>query len=158
MVESERMSYIRREQKDLRSETYSKLEKLAADPDSGVTIRGKKVVLPGSHTGSPRYMMQNYLDAMTLCKNFGYPDLFITFTCNPKWPEIARFVAEKGLRSEDRPDAITRVFKQKLDSLMKDFKEKRYFGSLRGGNQLISTFSFIPFSVILNFKLLMMCL
>lgn len=158
MVESERMSYIRREQKDLRSETYSKLEKLAADPDSGVTIRGKKVVSPGSHTGSPRYMMQNYLDAMTLCKNFGYPDLFITFTCNPKWPEIARFVAEKGLRFEDRPDAITRVFKQKLDSLMKDFKEKRYFGSLRGGNQLISTFSFIPFSVILNFKLLMMCL
>ncbi|GKA46793.1 hypothetical protein Tco_0739676 [Tanacetum coccineum] len=132
MIESERMSYIRREQKDLRSETYSKLAKLAADPDSGVTIRGKKVVLPCSYTGSPRYMMQNYLDAMTLCKNFGYPDLFITFTCNPNWPEIARFVAEKGLKSDDRPDVITRVFKQKLDSLMKDFKEKHWFGRLRG--------------------------
>ncbi|GJX29833.1 putative reverse transcriptase domain-containing protein [Tanacetum coccineum] len=90
MIESERMSYIRREQKDLRSETYSKLAKLAADPDSGVTIR----------------------------------DLFITFTCNPNWPEIARFVAEKGLKSDDRPDVITRVFKQKLDSLMKDFNKK----------------------------------
>ncbi|GJV39781.1 ATP-dependent DNA helicase PIF1-like protein [Tanacetum coccineum] len=78
------------EQKDLRSETYSKLAKLAADPDSGVTIR----------------------------------DLFITFTCNPNWPEIARFVAEKGLKSDDRPDVITRVFKQKLDSLMKDFNKK----------------------------------
>ncbi|GJW19447.1 hypothetical protein Tco_0026883 [Tanacetum coccineum] len=42
MVESERMSYIRREQKDLRSETYSNLAKLAADPDSGVTIRAEK--------------------------------------------------------------------------------------------------------------------
>ncbi|GJS91564.1 ATP-dependent DNA helicase PIF1-like protein [Tanacetum coccineum] len=91
-------SYIRREQKYLRSETYSKLAKLAADPDSGVTIR----------------------------------DLFITFTCNPNWPKIARFVAEKGLKSEDRPDVITRVFKQKLGSLMKDFKEKRWFGRLRG--------------------------
>ncbi|GJU92052.1 ATP-dependent DNA helicase PIF1-like protein [Tanacetum coccineum] len=90
MIKSERMSYIRREQKDLRSETYSKLAKLATDPDSGVTIR----------------------------------DLFITFTCNPNWPEIARFVAEKGLKSDDRPDVITRVFKQKLDSLMKDFNKK----------------------------------
>ncbi|GJY26770.1 DNA helicase PIF1, ATP-dependent [Tanacetum coccineum] len=98
MVESKRMSYIRREQKDLRSETYSNLAKLAADPDFGVTIR----------------------------------DLFITFTCNPNWPDIARFVAKKGLKSDDRPDVITRVFKQKLDSLMKDFKEKRWFGRLRG--------------------------
>nr|GEX57855.1 NBS-LRR protein [Tanacetum cinerariifolium] len=87
-----------REQKDLRSETYSKLAKLASDPDSGVTIR----------------------------------DLFITFTCNPNWLEILRFVAEKGLKSDERPDAITRVFKQKLDSLMKDFKEKCWFGHLRG--------------------------
>ncbi|GJT67084.1 hypothetical protein Tco_1018564 [Tanacetum coccineum] len=94
--------------KDLRSETYFNLAKLAADPDSGVTIRGKKVVLPSSYTGSPRYMMQNYLDAMTICKNLRYPDLFITFTCNPNWPEIARFVAEKGLKYDDRPDIITR--------------------------------------------------
>nr|GEY55954.1 transmembrane protein, putative [Tanacetum cinerariifolium] len=56
MVESERMSYIRRKQKDLRSETYSKLAKLVADPESGVTLRGKKVVLPYSYTGSPRYL------------------------------------------------------------------------------------------------------
>ncbi|GKB35961.1 ATP-dependent DNA helicase PIF1-like protein [Tanacetum coccineum] len=118
MVQSKRMPYKRREQKDLRSDTYSNLAKLAADLDFDVTIRGKKVILPSSYTGSPRYMMQNYLDAMTLCKNFGYPDLFITFTCNPNWPEIARFVAEKGLKFDDRPDVITRVFKQKLDSLM----------------------------------------
>nr|GEX52546.1 helicase-like protein [Tanacetum cinerariifolium] len=86
--------------------------------------------------GSPRYMMQNYIDAMTLCKNFRYPNLFITFTCNPNWPKIARFVAEKGLKSEDRPDIITRVFKQKLDSQMKDFKEKCWFGCLRGEDKL----------------------
>nr|GEX18131.1 hypothetical protein CTI12_AA250730 [Tanacetum cinerariifolium] len=82
--------------------------------------------------GCPRYMMQNYLVAMTLCKNFRYPDLFITFTCNPNWPQIACFVAEKGLKSDDRPDVITRVFKQKFDSLMKDFKEKLWFGRLQG--------------------------
>ncbi|GJY69946.1 hypothetical protein Tco_0472928 [Tanacetum coccineum] len=131
MIERERMSYIKNQQKDLRSETYSKLEKLAQEEDSGVKLRGKKVVLPSSFTGSPRYMMQNYLDAMTICKVYGYPDLFITFTCNPKWPEISRFVSDHGLKAEDRPDTITRVFKQKLDTLMKDFKDNHYFGRLK---------------------------
>ncbi|GKE57441.1 putative PIF1 DNA helicase/replication protein A1-like protein [Tanacetum coccineum] len=108
------------------SETYSKLVKLVADPESGVTLRAKKIVLPWSYTRSLWYMIQNYLDVMTLCKSFGYPDLFITITCNPNWPEIARFMAEKGLKSDDRPNAITKVFKQKLDSLIKDFKEKGF--------------------------------
>ena len=82
-------------------------------------------------------MMQNYLDAMTICKVYGYPDLFITFTCNPNWPEIERFMEEKGLNSEDRPDVITRVFKQKLDTIMKEFKDKNYFGHLKAGIYII---------------------
>ena len=74
---------------------------------------------------------------MTVCKVHGYPDLFITFTCNPNWPEIERFMAEKGLKSEDRPDAITHVFKQKLDTLMKEFKDKNYFGCLKAGMSVV---------------------
>ena len=136
MIESERMRYIKNQNKDLRSENYARLAKLAEDENSGVKLRGKKVVLPSSFTGSPRYMMQNYLDAMTICKAYGYPDLFITFTCNPNWPEIQRFVAEMGLNSDDRPDVITRVFKQKLDSLMREFKDNHYFGHLKAGKYL----------------------
>ncbi|GJQ89676.1 putative PIF1 DNA helicase/replication protein A1-like protein [Tanacetum coccineum] len=98
----------------------------------GVNLSGMLVVLPSSFTGSPRYMMQNYLDAMTVCKFYGYPDLFITFTCNPNWPKIAREVSKKGLKPEDRPDVITRVFKIKLDSLIKEFKDERTFGRVRG--------------------------
>ena len=136
MVESERMSFNKKNQKELRSETYSNLTKMAENEESGVKLRGKKVVLPSSFTGSPRYMMQNYLDAMTICKFYGYPDLFITFTCNPNWPEISRFMAERGLKSEDRPDVITRVFKIKLDSLMTDLKDRRTFGRVKGGNYI----------------------
>ncbi|GKB69172.1 replication protein A 70 kDa DNA-binding subunit B [Tanacetum coccineum] len=72
--------------------------------------------------------VMNYLDAKTLCKFYGYPDLFITFTCNSSWPEIAMCMAEKGLKSKDRLDATTRVFKIKLDQLIKDFEKKRTFG------------------------------
>ncbi|GKD69156.1 hypothetical protein Tco_1323246, partial [Tanacetum coccineum] len=42
MIEAERMSFNRKQQKDLRCETYSKLAKLAEDPESGVQLRGKK--------------------------------------------------------------------------------------------------------------------
>jgi Helitron helicase-like domain at N-terminus len=33
-------------------------------------------------------MEQEYQNAMTLVGKFSKPDLFITFTANPKWPEI----------------------------------------------------------------------
>nr|GEW26432.1 helicase-like protein [Tanacetum cinerariifolium] len=87
------------------------LQRISELHPSYLALQGKKVVLPSSYTGSPRYMMHNYLDAMTLCNNFGYPDLFIMFTCNPNWPEIALFVAEKGLKSDDRPDLVADVGK-----------------------------------------------
>ena len=80
MIESERMSFVKNQQPDLRSETFNMLVKLAEEENPEIKLRGKKVILPSSFTGSPRYMMQNYLDAMTICKVYGYPDLFITFT------------------------------------------------------------------------------
>ncbi|XP_074298174.1 uncharacterized protein LOC141628995 [Silene latifolia] len=65
---------------------------------------------------------------MTICKWFAYPDLFITFTCNPKWPKIVRFVAKRGLRPEDRSDILCRVFKIKLNELIRDLKDRNIFG------------------------------
>ncbi|GJZ91429.1 ATP-dependent DNA helicase PIF1-like protein [Tanacetum coccineum] len=55
-------------------------------------------------------------------------DLFITVTCNPNWPEISRYMREHNLSSTDRHDVLTRLFKMKLDQLMKDVKELHLFG------------------------------
>ncbi|CAN0516246.1 unnamed protein product, partial [Scytosiphon promiscuus] len=33
-------------------------------------------------------MQQQYQDAMVVVRKFGKPGLFVTFTCNPGWPEI----------------------------------------------------------------------
>ena len=41
---------------------------------------GKKIVLPATFTGGPRYMIQNNQDAMAICRWAGNLDLFITFT------------------------------------------------------------------------------
>ncbi|GJV74547.1 hypothetical protein Tco_1506131, partial [Tanacetum coccineum] len=42
MIESERLTWNKKNDKDLRSETYSKLANLSQKPDSGVKLRGKK--------------------------------------------------------------------------------------------------------------------
>ena len=33
-------------------------------------------------------MNQLFQDSMAICRAFGKPDLFLTMTANPKWPEI----------------------------------------------------------------------
>ncbi|GJX05241.1 DNA helicase PIF1, ATP-dependent [Tanacetum coccineum] len=65
------------------------------------------------------------LDAMAICHTYGNPDLFITFTSNPKWPEISAMLAHvPGQKTHDRPEVGTRVFKLKLTELMDDLQKK----------------------------------
>ena len=69
-------------------------------------------------------MIQNYQDGMALCRVFGAPDLFVTFTCNPKWDEIAdALLMEPGQTYADRPDLVTRVFKMKVNSYVKGVRK-----------------------------------
>jgi len=49
---------------------------------------GRRIILPTSFIGCPRDMRRRYLDAVALVKRFGKPDIFLTMTCNPRWPEI----------------------------------------------------------------------
>ena len=45
---------------------------------------GQKVVLPASFTGGPRYIYERQQDAKSYVRIYGYPELFITMTTNPK--------------------------------------------------------------------------
>ncbi|XP_021984898.1 uncharacterized protein LOC110880745 [Helianthus annuus] len=76
---------------------------------------------------------------MALCKWFGYPDIFITITCNPKWPEVKRFLKDNTLNPEDRPDILSRLFKVKLDAICKDLKDCHMLGKAAA---IIYTFEF----------------
>ena len=83
----------------------------------------------------------------------GYPDLFITFTRNPKWPEITRFVKSRRLTPEDRPNIITRVFKVKLDHLIKDLRDNKVFGQVKAGILLpyyYTTIVYFKFELLIN--------
>ena len=70
------------------------------------------IILPSSHTGSPRQQAQAYQDALAIVRKHGKPDLFITMTCNPKWPEITKHLLGNQT-STNRPDVVARVFQLK---------------------------------------------
>ena len=130
-IEEERFRYIRNNQPKLRADLYSGLMDAILRGDSDCSLVGKTVILPSSHTGGPRYWAQNYQDAMAICRWAGYPDLFLTFTCNPKWPEInemLRLIEQSG--DDNRVDIICRVFQIKLFQLMQDLKKQQPFGKI----------------------------
>ncbi|XP_047261125.1 uncharacterized protein LOC124894545, partial [Capsicum annuum] len=127
MFKSFRLNYIRFNQKQLRDHIYKGLEDALLRGEIDPSPQGKRVILGSSFTGGARYMLQNYQDAMAICKWAGYPDFFIMFTYNPKWPEICRFVESRGLKTEDFLNILSRIFKIKLDRLIKNLRDKRIF-------------------------------
>jgi len=80
-VEEDHLDYIRANQKDLRTKVYRGIHEAVLNGDVEGFSTGK-IIVPSSLTGSPRYMINNYQDAMAICRAYGNPDLFITFTCN----------------------------------------------------------------------------
>ncbi len=65
--------------------------------------------LPSSVHGSPRHMTALARNALILVSEFGYPHVFITLTCNPKWPEICSQLLT-GQTAFDCPDVTSAVF------------------------------------------------
>lgn len=128
-IESEKLLYLRLNQKKLRAEQYIHL-KDAISTDKSTKKMGQMVILPSTHTGSPRQMHEHAQDGLTYARKFGCADLFITFTCNPNWPEIKKLLIP-GQSPSDRHDIIARVFKQKLMILMKLITKHQIYGNVR---------------------------
>lgn len=82
-IESNRLFYLRMNQKSLRSDSYDSIQQAENVGKTYMHEQGSRFLLPVSFTGGPRYMKNMYLDAMAICRHFGFPDLFITFKCNP---------------------------------------------------------------------------
>lgn len=133
MIESQRLLYIRNHQNIIRSDFFNGLEKAISRGETDPAYLGRRIIVSSSFTGGSRYMFNNFQDAMTICKKFGYPYLFITITCNSSWNEIDRFVRQRGLRPDERPDICCRVFKMKLNQLISDIKKGSAFGPVDAG-------------------------
>ncbi|CAN1332165.1 ATP-dependent DNA helicase pif1 [Linum perenne] len=95
LIEAERLEWIRDNQRKLRVNYYNGLR--------------KHIILSSTHTGSPRYKFENFQDAMAICRWGGFPDLFLTFTCNSQWPEIQLMVELIFLAEEDKLNSASDI-------------------------------------------------
>ena len=59
---------------------------------------------------------------MAYVRKFGRPHLFITVTTNLKWPDILESLTP-GQQPHDRPDLLVRVFRLKMQNLLKMLKD-----------------------------------
>lgn len=140
-IESERLTYHFFHQSELRSETYQGITEAVTKGATMGKHVGVKRILPSSFVGSKRYLIQNYHDSMAICRVYGAPKYFVTYTCNSNWPEITEALrCEPGQKPRDRNDIIVRVFHMKLHELLDDIKEGVVFGPVIGGNYLINIF------------------
>lgn len=148
MIENQRLSFVTQNQGTIRSNFLRGIEEAIDRGDVEGSSIGSRIVLPSSFTGGRRYMFDNCQDAMAICKRCGYPDLFLTVTCNPKWLEIERHLAKSGNSAPYRPDISCRVFRLKLDEMMNDFKAGVFFGKvIAGWFVFICIYIFIMFLV-----------
>ena len=89
-TECDRLQYIRHNQARSCAQLYQVLADAIQTADGNIdgSQIGKKVILPSSFIEEPRYQHQLYQDAMAIVLQYGKPNFFITFTCNPRWQEI----------------------------------------------------------------------
>ena len=131
-------SWIRREERDLDwvRKNQELLTRGHANPNVGTgpgaaVTNGQvptpiKPTIPASVYGSRAFLKDQTSNALTLCRKIGKPLTFITFTCNPNWPEITSLLLP-GQQAMDNPTLTSRVFHLKLNALIERLKNGTVF-------------------------------
>jgi hypothetical protein len=88
----------------------------------------KKTFLSSSFNGSARHLSGLAHNALTIVTELGSPDLFITATTNPLWPEIQDRLFP-GQKAFERPDVVAEVFHARVEALVHNLRNGKYFGA-----------------------------
>ena len=134
-IETARLDYFQNKQDEIRAEAYQGIiDSIDVGEMHGSKV-GCRIILPASFIGGPRDIRKRYMDAMALMQRFGKPDIFLTVTCNPNWPEIKQEL-RLGEEAQNRPDLIARVFRANLEELKIELFKKQVFGVVVIENQI----------------------
>ncbi|KAL4564801.1 hypothetical protein LXL04_028872 [Taraxacum kok-saghyz] len=126
-IETSRLDFCRKNQSTIRAELYQGVVDCVTSGEVQPSMIGQRVVLPASFIGGPRDMRRRFLDAMALVQERGKPDIFLTMTCNPKWPEIQSELLP-WQKAEDRPNLVSRVFRAKFEDLKEQLLKRHILG------------------------------
>jgi len=126
-IEQNCLKYLLLNKKKLRTDLYQGLQDAIVAGDNSVAAIGQRIILPFSFTIGSRHMVQNYQDAMAICKWAGCPDAFVT---------IKRALLLRQ-QPRDRPDLVTRMFKIKLKELINDIHKTHILGRTIAGIYII---------------------
>ena len=133
-IDENRLQWIIDNQEKLRVEQFQGIVDAVTNGSIDGDVVGKRTYLPASHTGGRRYMIQNFHDVVAITRVYGVTDIFLTFTCNPKWPEIGEALRfERGQKHTDRADVVVRVYHMKLQEMLGDIKSDMAFGPINAG-------------------------
>nr|XP_015905007.1 uncharacterized protein LOC107437499 [Parasteatoda tepidariorum] len=133
-MEWNRFNFIRNLQNQFRRETTNglidRVQNSSANTSEPIRL-GRVVILPYSFSRSSRSMQQYFQDAIALSREVGRPDLFITFTANPQWPEIHDFLRSQGtgFNASDIPHVVVRAFYCRF---VKEIASGKVFGQILG--------------------------
>src|SRR5713101_6951206 len=139
-VEESNLHWIRTHQKQIRADLYQGLHDAvhAANQDGPPVHLGQQgqcIVLPSSHSGSACHMFQLFQDSMAICCYGCKPDLFLTMTANPNWPEVQESLLKyedgSSQTAADHPDVVACVFELKKKALLAEVKAG-LFGEVAG--------------------------
>ncbi|XP_074293299.1 uncharacterized protein LOC141620283 [Silene latifolia] len=113
-IENTCLDFLGLNQEAIRADLYQGiLDTLSLGENSAYNV-GKIIVLPPSFLRGPRDMRRRYLNPIALVQKYGKPDLFITVTCNPNWPEIKSEPAPEE-QAQNRPDLVALTQPEKFD-------------------------------------------
>lgn len=127
-TETNNLNYLRYKGQDRLRKAYTNNLRDAIKKDT-VKSCGKKYFLPSSFQSGMRWFHQKYQDAMSIVQRYGKPDLFITMTCNTKWPEIQKHLFANQT-AYDRPDLVARVFHHKKEQFLEKVLKGQVFGKV----------------------------
>lgn len=128
-IETERLTCLRLNRQKLRSEKYIHLHHAINVNRNSNNVR-RFTILQATYVGSSRQREKYAQNAMTYVPQYGRPDLFITFTCSPKWIEITQLLLPSQ-SSSDPHDIIAQVFRQKPNALKNFIVEYHVFEDVR---------------------------
>ena len=119
-VDHEMLDWHRYNQDAVRAELYTGLMDAMAG-DFEASHIGQPVILAASYLHGDRFMSKCYQNSIAIMRQFGSPSFFITFTANPRWREVQE-LSWDGMSGQQRHDVIVRVYKLKLDAMLREIK------------------------------------